>query len=73
MRRRRQIVSASARMSAAEVKAEIAAAYDRIREPVELGGDGDTITALLSGRADVERSIELRDADAAHRAEGGGR
>ena len=68
---RRQI-DPEPRMSAAEIKGEIAAAYARLREPVELETDDcDPLAALLAGRSDVERVIELRDADAAHRAERG--
>ena len=65
---RRQI-DPDPRRSAAEVKAEIAAAYDRLSAAVDLD-ETDVMGVLLAGRADVQRVIELRDADAAHRAEG---
>jgi len=71
MTRRRSIVRQSSdRSSLAQVKAEIADFYQNIRT-VNLDDEPelDTMGALLSAREDVQRGIEIRDADARHRAE----
>lgn len=70
MARRRSLPSAP-RRSAADYLRELRAGLHAVPTSIDLGDEPtDVMGALLAGRGDVDRVIEIGDADAAHRRPG---
>lgn len=66
---RRPVRPSAPRQSASDYLRELRAGLHAVATSVDLDDEpADTMGALLAGRGDVERVIEIGDADAAHAA-----